>query len=160
MEPEDLELLYKIENNYKLWACGTTNVLYSHYLLHDYIAQSTGDIYTDKQVRFIICNQDNKCVGIIDLVNFNPKHLRAEVGIVIQKAYRNKGYAEAALEQLIRYATNTLHLHQLYALVATDNQASKQLFKAVNFHCNATLKDWLFDGRHHFDADLWQLILP
>ena len=54
MEPEDLDMLYMIENDRKLWDVGVTNVPYSRYVLHDYIANSSGDIYTDHQVRLII----------------------------------------------------------------------------------------------------------
>ena len=39
MEPEDLELLYQIENNPALWKVGVTNVPYSRYQLRDYLAR-------------------------------------------------------------------------------------------------------------------------
>ena len=51
MEPEDLDFLYNIENDRELWNVGNTNVPYSRYVLHDYIANSTNDIYSDGQVR-------------------------------------------------------------------------------------------------------------
>ena len=35
IEPEDLDLLYQIENDSSLWDVGTTNVPYSRYTLHD-----------------------------------------------------------------------------------------------------------------------------
>ena len=35
IEPEDLEVLYKIENDVRLWNIGVTNVPYSKYTLHD-----------------------------------------------------------------------------------------------------------------------------
>ena len=54
MEPEDLDWLYKIENDTTLWNVGATNVPYSRYALHDYIANAANDIYIDKQVRLII----------------------------------------------------------------------------------------------------------
>ena len=43
IEPEDLDLLYQIENDSNLWQVGTTNVPYSRYTLHDYIATSSDD---------------------------------------------------------------------------------------------------------------------
>ena len=43
MEPEDLELLYQIENDESLWGVSTTNVPYSRYALHDYMAHASGD---------------------------------------------------------------------------------------------------------------------
>ena len=45
IEPEDLDLLYQIENDRSLWNVGATNVPYSRYTLHDYIATSNDDIY-------------------------------------------------------------------------------------------------------------------
>ena len=84
LEPEDLDMLYQIENNRQLWDVGMTNVPYSRYALHDYIAHASVDIYTDKQVRLMIENQQGTIVGIVDIVDFNPQHLRAEVGIFIK----------------------------------------------------------------------------
>ena len=43
VEPEDLDLLYKIENDVKLWNVGATNVPYSRYTLHDYVANASDD---------------------------------------------------------------------------------------------------------------------
>lgn len=53
IEPEDLDILYRIENDREVWNVSATNVPYSKYMLHDYIANATGDIYTDKQVRMM-----------------------------------------------------------------------------------------------------------
>ena len=74
MEPEDLDVLYEIENDAEMWHIGAVNVPYSRYLLHDYIAHATGDIYTDRQVRLMIENAEGQCVGLVDLVDFNPQH--------------------------------------------------------------------------------------
>ena len=56
MEPEDLDALYRIENDIHMWGVSSTNVPYSRYTLHDYIANSSGDIYTDREVRLIVEN--------------------------------------------------------------------------------------------------------
>ena len=97
MEPEDLDLLYQIENDTKLWNIGLTNVPYSRYVLHDYIATSSGDIYTDKQVRLIIEDEEHQTIGLVDIMNFNPQNRRAEMGIVVQEAFRQKGYGKDAI---------------------------------------------------------------
>jgi len=159
MEPEDLDTLYMIENNMDLWNVGTTNVPYSRYVLHDYIAHSAGDIYTDKQVRFMIENAQKETVGIVDIVDFNPGHRRAEIGIVIQNRYRGMGYAKGALEKVIDYALKILHLHQLYAVVECDNEESVRLFNTLGFKTETKLQHWLFDGHDFHDALLMQLFL-
>lgn len=159
MEPEDLDLLYRIENDRSLWNVGTTNVPYSRFMLHDYVAHASGDIYTDRQVRLIIENETGETVGIADIVNFDPKHLRAEVGVVIECKHRRHGYALAALEQLADYALSQLHLHQLHVCIASDNEASLQLFGQAGYKQSATLCDWLYDGSCYHDAVLMQRML-
>ena len=79
IEPEDLDLLYRIENDVKLWNVGTTNVPYSRYTLHDYVANASDDIYTDRQVRLMVEDASGAVVGIADIVNFDPGNCRAEV---------------------------------------------------------------------------------
>ena len=159
IEPEDLDLLYQIENDQSLWQVGITNVPYSRYTLHDYIATSSDDIYADRQVRQIIENDRGETVGIVDLVQFSPQHQRAEVGIVILNMHRQKGYATVALQQLCCYALSVVHLHQLYAVVDSNNQAAVALFKKAGFSADNTLHEWLFDGHQYHDALLMQRFL-
>lgn len=159
MEPEDLDLLYKIENDTGLWNVGATNVPYSRYTLHDYIANSTGDIYNDRQVRLMAENSDGEVVGIVDVVNFDPRHLRAEVGIVIENGYRQKGYATAALNAIADYSLRVLHLHQLYVFADASNTASVNLFRKMGYQETAELNDWLYDGKTYHAALLMQLFL-
>lgn len=156
LEPEDLDLLYKMENDRDLWEVGTTNVPYSRYALHNYIANCSCDIYVDRQLRMIAENVAHETVGIVDLVNFNPQHGRAEVGIVILKRYREQGYAWSALSQLIDYARNILNLHQLYAIVCQDNTASVYLFQSLGFQRQMELKDWLREDDQYKDAWVMQ----
>lgn len=159
IEPEDLDMLYGIENDTKLWNVSVTSVPYSRYTLYDYIANSKNDIYSDRQVRMMVENGGGEVVGIVDLINFDPKHLRAEIGIVIKREYRNRGYAQAAIGEICDYALNVLHLHQLYALVNRDNPHSLKLFEKTGFSVSSELKDWLFDGKNYHNAVLMQLFL-
>ena len=159
IEPEDLELLYTIENDMSLWSVGNTNVPYSRYVLHDYIAHANNDIYHDRQVRLMVENVAGDVVGIVDIVNFNPQHRRAELGIVIMSAYRCQGYAKAVVEKMLDYALKTLHLHQLYVIVDKKNFAALNLFNSLNFKESSQLDDWLYDGHEYHDALLMQRIL-
>lgn len=159
IEPEDLDFLYRIENDQTLWNVGNTNVPYSRYALHDYVAHASADIYVDRQVRLVIENDSHQAVGLADIVNFDPKHNRAEVSIVIACSHRRKGYARAALEWTAGYALTHLHLHQLFSLIATDNEPSLRLFRNAGFKEAAVIHDWLFDGSMYHDAMLVQRLL-
>lgn len=159
MEPEDLDVLYRIENDRDVWDVGENNVPYSRYILHDYIANASADIYADKQVRMVVENEEGLLVGVADVVNFCPSHARAEVSIVICREHRKKGYARAAIRQIMEYALRTLHLHQLYAVVREDNMPSLNLFSSLGFKSKMVLEDWLFDGKDYHNAVVMQFFL-
>ena len=159
MEPEDLDALYRIENDRDVWDVGENNVPYSRYILHDYIANASADIYADKQVRMVVENEKGQLVGVADVVNFCPSHARAEVSIVICREHRKKGYARAAIRQIMEYALRTLHLHQLYAVVREDNMPSRNLFSSLGFKSKMVLDDWLFDGKGYHNAVVMQFFL-
>lgn len=156
IEPEDLDLLYKIENDRSVWNVGTTNVPYSKYTLHQFVADNTADIYTDKQVRMMVDNMAGETVGIVDIIDFNPTHRRAEMGIVICRNQRKQGYAYAATKQILTYCHDILHLNQLYAIVSHDNISAGKLFRKTGFQANTILKQWLYDGDNYIDCTLFQ----
>lgn len=154
MEPEDLDMMYGIENDREVWDVTDTNLPYSHQHLRDFMISATNDIYIDKQVRLIITNAEDDFIGIIDLFDFNPQHQRAELGIVICKPFRDLGYGLAALEQLLDHAHSVLHLHQVVAIVRTDNVYSVRLLERAGFEHDTELKDWIFDGDKYHNAFL------
>lgn len=90
LELEDLDFLYHIENDDRLWELGVSNVPYSRRVLLDYITSASADIYVDNQVRLIVENEQNEQVGILDLTDFDPRHHRAELGIVIKRSFRGR----------------------------------------------------------------------
>lgn len=157
-EPEDLELLYRMENDTRLWSVGCSTLPYSRHTLRTYLEQSSQDLYAESQARFIITLPDDKSAGMIDLANFDPHNSRAEVCIGILDEYRQQGIASEALLLLTTYALNFLHLHQLYAYVPSDNEASLQLFKKVGFEITAQLKEWIRDNAEYKDVFLMQMI--
>lgn len=160
MEPEDLEALYTIENDSSLWDVSSTHIPYSRYTLKQFIAKGTHDIYTDKQLRLMIeSTDDGTVVGIIDLVDFQPYHHKAEIGIVIARDYRHKGIGAEVLHLIEQYASRYLQLHQLYAYVSTGNEASIKLFQKADYKHTATLEQWIYQDKKHIDVLVYQKFL-
>ncbi len=159
LEPEDLSVLYETENETAIWDTGNTNVPYSRQVLIDYIANSRADIYADGQVRLMAENESGETVGMVDLVNFDPRHRRAELGIVTRKAFRNMGYGKAIVRQVVDYARRMIHLHQIYAIVACDNKESLVLLENIGFEEVVCLNDWLYDGKEYKPALMLQIFL-
>lgn len=159
LEPEDLELLYEMENDLDLWTVGNQNTPYSRYTLANYIQTNTNDFFADRQVRMVIALEDGTAVGLADAFSYQPEYGRAEVGIAVLSRYRRKGYALQALQALTDMARRHWHLHQLYALVLTHNSAAVDLFQKAGFSASATLKDWFCYGQKYQDAHLMQFFL-
>ena len=121
IEPEDLDILYGIENDMSLWNDSITSVPYSRYMLYDYIANTRNDIYTDRQVRMMIENNKCEVVGIVDLINFDPKHLRAEIGIVIKRDFRNLGYAQSAINKIKDFFKDLKNFFSIFVLTGRNH---------------------------------------
>ena len=159
-EPEDIDILYKWENDLELWELSNTRTPFSKYVLTEYIKNSFRDIYETRQLRFIIESAQNKPAGTIDLFDFDPYHLRAGVGILVYAPdERNRGIASDALEALTVYATDILGLKQLYANVGEDNPASIRLFEKAGFQKAGIKKEWLKTARGWKNEILYQKIL-
>lgn len=159
IEPADIDALYAWENDAENWKVSNIQTPFSRFVLEQYIASAHQDIYSVKQLRLIICNDENKPVGCIDLFDFEPNHLRAGIGVLIaDKTDRRKGYASEALELLTDYCFSTLHLHQLYCNITTDNEASVLLFQKHAFQITGIKKQWIREGDTFKDELLLQRI--
>jgi diamine N-acetyltransferase len=160
LEPEDLEFLYKWENDPDIWKVSNTLTPYSRFILKQYIQESHRDIYETKQLRLIIEDLDGKAVGAIDLFDFDPYHQRAGIGILIyDNADRRKGLAGDALQLICNYGKNILGLHQLYANIGADNQGSSSLFQKAGFQHAGTKKEWIKTSGGWADEFIFQKIL-
>ena len=159
-EPEDLDLLYLWENEPSIWHVSGTLTPFSRYILKQYLDHAGKDIYEAKQLRLMIQLKSNhRPLGAIDLFDFDAHHRRAGLGILIaEPSDRRKGYAREALETMITYCFEVLHLHQLYCHIAAGNSASIKLFKEAGFQESGRKREWIFNGEHYEDELLFQMI--
>lgn len=158
-ELQDVEILYKWENDESIWYLSNTSLPFSRFDLEQFILNSNHDIFTEKQYRFMIEKNDSKeVVGCVDLFEFDPKNKRVGVGILIDEKYRNQGLASEALDVLIQYAFEQLDVHQIYCNILSSNTKSLILFKRKQFSEIGVKRDWVFsEGKYH-DEILLQLI--
>ncbi|WP_423776533.1 GNAT family N-acetyltransferase [Avrilella dinanensis] len=160
LEPEDLDYIYQIENDVRLWEVSHTQTPYSRYLIRQYLENAHQDIYEAKQLRMVVVNKsDNQPVGLIDLFDFDPKNERVGLGIVVSdQSDRQKGYASDAVELLIKYAFKALHCHQIFVNIDVENEASTRLFTKFGFELIGIKKQWNRFGSQRKDEALYQLI--
>lgn len=160
LEPTDIDILYQWENNTSLWKVSNTLVPFSRFAIEQYVLNSGTDIFAAKQLRLMIClnDQSSAPIGAIDLFDFEPFHSRAGIGIVIAEEYRNQGYAGEALKVLVSYCFNTLCIYQLYCNISEDNSTSLKLFKEAGFENTGIKKQWIKVGSKWIDELIFQNI--
>jgi diamine N-acetyltransferase len=159
LELSDLEFLERIENDTRLWKYSNTTEPFSNEVLKIYIQNAKQDIVDAGQQRFVIVDSDSNKLGLIDLFDYEPKHARAAVGVVIIEEYRGKGYAKEGLRLLEEKAIQKLNLHQLYAGVSIENTPSRTLFKAAGYIETAVKKDWSYYENQFHDEIIVQKFL-
>ncbi len=160
LEPEDLEFVYAIENDENFWEVSNTQTPYSKFLVRQYLENAHQDIYEAKQIRLAICkNNTSEAIGLIDLFDYDAPNQRAGIGIIIRnETNRNQGLGNESLDLLVNYAFKKLQLHQLYANIGVNNEASLKLFTTFGFQKIGVKKDWnLVQGKFQ-DELIFQLI--
>jgi diamine N-acetyltransferase len=158
-EQRDADLMYVWENNTNNWQVSNTIVPYSKFSLEQYLLSAHLDLFTNKQIRLMICTKNHDAVGCIDLFDFDPHHNRAGIGILIDEAQQGNGFADDALLTLIKYCFRILFLNQIYCSIGITNEKSLSLFKKHRFNLIGIRKAWNKISKNEFEDEyLLQLI--
>ena len=157
-EPQDAALIYQWENNQEIWRVSETYTPYSLYQIEQFLL-GNNDLFANRQMRFIIeKKEDNTEIGCIDVYDFDPIHLRAGIGILLQKEYRKLGFASEALKLMVEYCFDILMLKQIYCLIDVLNTDSQNLFKKIGFEQCGYRKEWIRTPHGFIDELEFQLI--
>ena len=159
LEPTDLDVLYKWENNPTIWKVSNTLNPFSKFVLEQYLVNAHDDIFSAKQIRLMVCSNDGRPAGTIELFDFDALNSRVGIGILIEENSQNKGYAFDALQVLIKYCFEILMLKQIYCNISASNEKSIRLFKKLNFTEAGMKKSWNKISQNTFEDEyLLQLV--
>ena len=107
-------------------------------------------IHDQSERRFIVEDASHERVGLVELVEIDHLHRRAEFLIMIAPEQQGRGYARAATRLAINYAFRVLNLYKLYLLVDVDNTRAIRIYEDAGFRREGVLIDEFFsDGRYH-----------
>ena len=174
MEPEDIDAIYRWENDPSVWIDSAAHQPFSRHALSQFIEEnSRADIYSCRQLRLMAEKIDAHvqsftgasdpvgapAVGCVDLFDFDPYHRRAGVGIIVDSQHRRHGIGLAILYALEDFAREHLQLHQLHCTIAANNIASIALFEKAAYQRCGTMKDWVSNKRMWTDAYMYQKLL-
>lgn len=162
VEPYDIDLLQKWENDSSAWKVSGTQIPFSRHILLRYIeAVQPDDFYTTGQLRLMAdwCEENmNKTIGCVDLFKFDPQNRRVEIGVLVDENERGKRLGEDMLKACEKYVFETLQLHQIYCVIPVSNVASLHLFQKLRYTRSGVLKDWLLWQGQWEDAVIFQKI--
>lgn len=162
LEPSDLDFIYNLENDIDNFEFGNSSISsISKYTLSQYIENAHQNIVEAGQYRWVIVEKSsNKSIGIVDLYEYDGINQRAGVGIIVNKQYREKGFASSVMELLIKYSESTLNLNSLFCQIEVGNNKSEELFLKFNFEKTGEFKQWNIRGSKKYNVNFYQLILP
>ena len=159
LEPTDLDVLYRWENDASLWAVTDTIAPFSRQVLWQYLQDYSADIYQSRELRLMITlTQGETPIGIVDFFHFNPLNNRAELGLYIAPEFQGKGYGHLALDAICDYASNHIGLRQIYIYVTVNNEKCLALFDHYGFRRVGTLSKWVKRGDKYTDVILLQYL--
>lgn len=157
-EPEDARLIYRWENDRRVWRVSGTVAPYTLFHIEQFLLNNN-DLTSQRQLRLMIDLCDTKeSVGCIDIYDYDALNERAKVGILIDEAHRHQGYAAHALSLCLDYLFHDLMLHQVYCCIDEKNTESQKLFENQGFVLCGRRKDWLKTAEGFVDELEYQCI--
>ena len=145
LEREDLRFVHELDNNETVM----------HYWFEEpYEAfEELSDLYQkhihDQSERRFIVELEKKSVGLVELVEINHIHRRAEFQIIISPNFQGKGFATIASQMAMDYAFRTLNLNKLYLVVDSENERAINVYAKLGFKKEGVLlKEFFVDGAY------------
>ena len=143
IEPSDLPFLYQWENDVTMWADSDTHNPLSRHDLHQYIENTTGDIYRDGQLRLII----------EDTLNSQLSTLNSQLSTLNSQLSYTSSASDRSSESEIR--TSILGCIDLFDFDARNRKAAIGMYiapdargKGVGKQAVQLLEDYAFGFLH------------
>lgn len=143
LEREDLRFVHELDNNESVM----------HYWFEEpYEAfVELCDLYNkhihDQTERRFIVESEGKPVGLVELVEINLIHRRAEFQIIISPDFQGKGFAGIATALAMNYAFTVLNLNKVYLIVDPENEKAIHIYEKCGFQQEGILiKEFFVDG--------------
>ncbi|MCV9877859.1 spermidine N1-acetyltransferase [Brenneria izbisi] len=135
LERDDLTFIHQLDNNASVMRYWFEEPYEAFVELSDLYDKH---IHDQSERRFIIEHEQTK-VGLVELVEINHIHRRAEFQIIIDPAYQGHGYASAAAKLAMDYGFSVLNLYKLYLIVDKENKRAIHIYSKLGFEVEGEL---------------------
>lgn len=155
-EPDDAEQIYRWENDRSLWRVSETSAPTSRFQIEQFLIGNS-DWIANRQLRLMVeVEGASHPIGSVDLFDYDPVNRRIGIGVLIESAYRQQGYARRAVQLTLNYLFQDLRVHQVHCLIADGNLPSLRLFEGLGFLCGGIRKDWIDTPEGYLDVHFFQ----
>ncbi len=89
---------------------------------------------TGSNKRFLICDFEDKAIGMIGLYDINWIHRTCEIGVYLgNKEGTGKGYGKEACQLIEGFAKEYLNLRKIKLSVVSDNQGAVKMWRSLGY---------------------------
>ncbi|EAF3978662.1 spermidine N1-acetyltransferase [Listeria monocytogenes] len=146
LEREDLKFVHRLNNDAKIMSYWFEEPYEAFVELQELYDKH---IHDQSERRFIL-ELDGQMVGLVELMEIDYIHRRAEFQIIIDPNFQGHGYAVSATKLAMKYAFHVLNMHKLYLVVDKVNEKAIHVYEKVGFIREGELIDEFFvDGTYH-----------
>ncbi|WP_050461891.1 spermidine N1-acetyltransferase [Herbaspirillum autotrophicum] len=149
LEREDLRFVHKLDNNSHIMRYWFEEP-YEAYV--ELVQIYDRHVHDQSERRFILEDDHGEMVGLVELVEINHIHRRAEFQIIVAPQAQGKGYAESATRLAIEYAFCVLNLYKLYLYVDVGNLKAIHIYEKCGFALECELKSEFFVNGEYRNA--------
>lgn len=148
LEREDLSFVHQLDNNASVMRYWFEEPYEAFVELADLYDKH---IHDQSERRFIIEHEKTK-VGLVELVEINHIHRRAEFQIIIDPTYQGRGYASTAAKLAMDYGFSVLNLYKLYLIVDKENHKAIHIYSKLGFTLECELIHEFFINGEYRDT--------
>lgn len=156
LEREDLKFVHSLANNanvMRYWFEEPYEAFVELQELYDKHIQ-------DQTERRFVMEQNGVNLGLVELIEIDHIHRRAEFQIIVDPAHQNQGYATAATRLAMDYAFMALNLYKLYLIVDTENAKAIHIYAKLGFEVEGILKHEFFSNGAYHDVTRMCIFQP
>lgn len=148
LEREDLRFVHQLDNNASVMRYWFEEPYEAFVELSDLYDKH---IHDQSERRFVV-EYEGSNAGLVELVEINHIHRRAEFQIIIAPDYQGKGLASKATQLAMEYGFSVLNLYKLYLIVDSENEKAIHIYSKLGFEIEGKLKQEFFINGSYRDT--------
>ncbi|KQN54793.1 MULTISPECIES: spermidine N1-acetyltransferase [unclassified Erwinia] len=135
LEREDLRFVHQLDNNASVMRYWFEEPYEAFVELSDLYDKH---IHDQSERRFVVVYEGVNA-GLVELVEIDHVHRRAEFQIIIAPSHQGKGLASRAAKLAMDYGFSVLNLYKLYLIVDEENEKAVHIYRKLGFETEGRL---------------------